>query len=40
MEIARLRLRFRNEIRCRELSGYKQRIRTGLLSRAHLPPLA
>jgi hypothetical protein len=31
MEIAKLKVRFRNEIRCRELNEYKQRVRNYFL---------
>ena len=35
-----LRLRFRNQIRCRELNQYKQRIRDSLFSEDPLPSFA
>ena len=40
MESVMLRLRFRNEIRCRELNQYKQRIRDSHFSEDPLPSFA
>ena len=40
MQAAVLRLRFRNQIRCRELDQYKQRIRESFLAEESLPSLA